>query len=118
MKQFEIPLKKIPRIIIACIVQHNIYIVNNEGIEGDQKAENKSARRIIEGEIGEDNELRGERARIAKMRKMIIAREDVPNVDEVNDAETNIYLLRENRNANDLLREATMMHKTLAENLQ
>lgn len=49
---------------------------------------------------------------------MILAREDVPNVDEVNDAETNIFLLRENRKANDLLREATMMHKTLTKNLQ
>ena len=51
------------------------------------------------------------------MRRKILAREDVPIADEENDAETYLFLLRENENANDLLREATAMHKTLAESL-
>ena len=41
----------------------------------------------------------------------------MPIADKENDAETNLFLLRENEKANDLLREATAMHKTLAEKL-
>ena len=51
------------------------------------------------------------------MRKKILAREDVSIANEENDAETNLFLLKENEKANDLLREATAMHETLAESL-
>ena len=63
------------------------------------------------------NELGGERAGIAKVRRMILAREDVPIEDEVNDVEIDLFILKENEKANDLLREATMMHELLAESL-
>ena len=119
MKRSEVPLRNMPDIVATCIVLHNICIVNNEGIEEDWiiEAENKLARRIIEGEVGEGSELRGERAGIAEVRRRILAREDVPIADEENDEETNLFLLRENEKANDLLREATAMHETLAESL-
>ena len=49
MKRHEVSLRNIHDIVAACIVLHNIYIVNNEGIEEDWiiEAENKLARRII-----------------------------------------------------------------------
>jgi len=119
MKRSEIPLKNMPDIVATCIVLHNLCIVNNEGIEEDWivEAESKLARRMIEGEIREGSELRGERAGIAEVRRRILANEDVPIADEVNDEETEIFLLKENEKATDLLREATAMHKTLAESL-
>ena len=43
--------------------------------------------------------------------------EDMPIADEENDADTNLFLLRKNEKANDLLWEATTMHETLAESL-
>ena len=106
-------------IVAACIVLHNICIVNNEGIEEDWiiEAENKLTRRIIEGEICEGNKLRGEKTGIAEVRRMILAKEDVPIADEENDAETYLFLLRENEKANDLLREAIVMYEILAESL-
>ena len=53
-----------PDIVGACIVLHNICIVNNEGIEGDWiiEAESKLARRIIEGDVRESSELRGKKS--------------------------------------------------------
>ena len=119
MKRPEVPLKNMPDIVASCIVLHNICIVNNEGIEEDWiiEAESKLARRIIEGDIREGSELRGERAGLAEVRRRILAREDVPIADEENDAETDLFLLKENEKANDLLREATTMHETLAESL-
>ena len=106
-------------IVAACIVLHNICIVNNKGIEEDWiiEAESKLARRIIESEICEGSELRGERVGIVEVRKMILAREDVLIADEKNDAETYSFLLRENEKVNDLLWEATAMHEILAESL-
>jgi hypothetical protein len=47
----------------------------------------------------------------------MLATEDAPIADEVNDKETEIFLLKENEKADDLLREATMMHELLAESL-
>ena len=83
---------------------HNICIVNNEGIKENWiiEPESKLARKIIEGEEGEDNELQGEKTRVAEMRRKIIAREHMPIGDEENDAEINSFLLRENEKANDL----------------
>jgi hypothetical protein len=90
MKRHEVPLRNMPDIVAACIVLHNICIVNNEGIEEDWiiEVESKLARRIIEGEVREGSELRGERAGIAEVRRRILAREDVLIADEENDAET------------------------------
>jgi hypothetical protein len=51
------------------------------------------------------------------VRRKILAREDVPIAHEENDAESNLFLLRENEKANDLLRGATAIRETLAENL-
>ena len=51
------------------------------------------------------------------MRRKILAREDVPIKDEDNDAETNLFLLRDNKKANNLLRKTTVMYETLAESL-
>ena len=119
MKRPEVLLRSMPDIVAAYVVLHNICIVNNEGIEEYWiiEAESKLARKIIEGEICEGNELREEKARIAEVRRRILAREDVPITDEENDAETNLFLLRENEMANDLLRKAIVMHETLAKNL-
>ena len=119
MKRSEVHLRNILDIVAACIVLHNICIVNNEGIEEDWiiEGENKLSRRIVEGEVREGSELREERSEIAEVRKMILAREDMPIADEENDEEINLFLLRENEKANDLLREATTMHETLAESL-
>jgi hypothetical protein len=47
----------------------------------------------------------------------MLATEDVPIADEVNDKETKKKLLKENKKADGLLREATMMHELLAESL-
>jgi hypothetical protein len=93
--------------------------VIKEGIEEDWivEAENKLSRRIDEGGIREDSELRGERAGIAEVKRRMLATEDAPIVDEVNDKEIEIFLLKENEKADYLLREATMMHELLAENL-
>ena len=44
----------------------------------------------------------------------ILAREDVPIEDEVNDAEIDLFILKEIEKTNDLLREATIMHEILA----
>lgn len=35
MKQSEVSLKNMPNIVAICIVLHNVWIVNNEGIEDD-----------------------------------------------------------------------------------
>jgi hypothetical protein len=119
MKRCEVPLRSMPDIVATCIVLHNLCIVNKEGIEEDWivEAENKLSRRIDEGGIREDSELRGERAGIAEVKRRMLATEDAPIADEVNDKETEIFLLKENEKADDLLREATMMHELLAESL-
>ena len=119
MKRPEVSLKNMHDIVASCIILHNICIVNNKGIEEDWiiEAESKLARRIIEDEICEGSELRGKIAEIVKVRRMILAREDVPIVDEENNAETYLFLSKENEKANDLLQEATMIHEILAESL-
>ena len=92
MKQPEVPLRIMPDIVATCIVLHNICIVNNEGIEEDWiiEAESKLARKIIEGEVGEDSVLRGEKTEIIEVRRRILAWEDMPIADEENDAKTNL----------------------------
>ena len=52
------------------------------------EAENKLARRVSEGEVREGSELRGERAGITDVKRRILAREDAPIADGVNDVET------------------------------
>jgi hypothetical protein len=47
----------------------------------------------------------------------MLATKDAPIAYEVNDKETEIFLLKEIEKADDLLREATMMHELLAESL-
>jgi hypothetical protein len=66
-------LKNMLDIVAACILLHNICIVNNEGIEKDWilKVESKLIRRIIEGDVREGSELRGEKAGIAEVRRII-----------------------------------------------
>jgi hypothetical protein len=81
------------------------------------EAENKLSRRIDEGEIREGSELRGERAGIVEVKRMMLTTEDAPIANEVNDEETEIFLLKENKKANNLLREATVMHELMAESL-
>lgn len=44
--------------------------------------------------------------------------EDVPIIDEVNDAKTKHFLLEQNEEANDLLQEAMVMQELWAKNLQ
>ena len=119
MKRSEVPLRNMPDIVATCIVLHNLCIVNNEGIEDEWivEAETKLAKRISEGEIRDGSELRGERAGLAEVKRRIIAREDAPIADEENDVETDLFILRENEKANDLLREATLMHELLAKSL-
>jgi hypothetical protein len=52
---------------------------------------------IDEGEIREDSELRGEKAGIIEVKRRMIATEDAPIADEVNDEETEIFLLKKKR---------------------
>ena len=106
-------------IVATYIILHNICIVNNEGIKKYWiiEAENKLVRRIIEDKVREGSELRGERATIAEEQRSILAREDVSIADEVNDIETNLFLLKKIEKANDLMWEATAMHETLLESL-
>lgn len=51
------------------------------------------------------------------MKKIIMASKDAPIPNKINDFKKKLFLLRENKNANDLLREATIMHNLLAESL-
>ena len=90
MKQCEVPLRNMPDIVATCIVLHNLCIVNKEGIEVDWivEAENKLSRKIGEGEIREGSELRGKRAEIAEMKRRMLATEDAPIANELNDEET------------------------------
>jgi hypothetical protein len=106
-----------PDMVATCIVLHNLYIVNNEGIEEDWivEAENELSRRIDEGKIREGSELRGKRAGIVKVKRMMLATEDAPITDEVNDEETK--KLYQEKNANDLMREAIIMHELMSKNL-
>lgn len=55
--------------------------------------------------------------RLVKVKRRILAMDDAPILDEVNDVESYLFLLRANEKANDLLKEATIMHKLLAESL-
>ena len=55
---------------------------------------------------------------IVEVRRNIIVGKDILIADEETDANAHLFLLRENEKANDLLREATSMHETLAENLR
>ena len=51
------------------------------------------------------------------MKRRMLATEDAPIADEVNNEEPKKILLKENEKANDLLREVTVMHELMAENL-
>ena len=78
-----------PDIAATCVVLHKLCIVNKEDIEKYWivEAENKLSRRIGEGLIWEDSELRGERARITEMKRRVLATEDAPIAGEWNDEE-------------------------------
>lgn len=81
------------------------------------EAENILATRVTEGESREGSELWGERARLAEVKRRIMARGDAPILDEVNDVKINLFLLREIEKEIDLLKEATIIYNLLAENL-
>ena len=51
------------------------------------------------------------------MKKKILARDDAPIPDKVNDVDTYLFLSREIEMANDLMREAIVMHNLLAKKL-
>jgi hypothetical protein len=51
------------------------------------------------------------------VKRKMLATEDAPIEDEVNDEEIEIFLLKETKKANNLLREVTVMHELMAENL-
>ena len=59
MKRPEVPLKNMFDVVVACIILHNICIVNNKGIEEDWiiESENKLARRIIKDIVREGSKL-------------------------------------------------------------
>ena len=98
-----------PDIVATCVVLHKLCIVNKEDIEKYWivEAENKLSRRIGEGLIWEDSELRGERARITEMKRRVLATEDAPIAGEWNDEEIKKKLKKENEKTIDLLREST-----------
>ena len=58
-----------------------------------------------------------ERVRIAEVWRTTLAREDVPIEDEVNDAKSDLFILKEKEKANDHLWEVTTMHEILVESL-
>jgi hypothetical protein len=105
-------------IVATCIVLHKLCIVNKDCIEEDWivEAENKLSRRIDEGGIRECSELRGKMVGIVEVKRRMLATEDAPIADEENDEETKKYI-KKNKKANDLLREATVLHELLAESL-
>lgn len=119
MKWSEILLRNMSYIISMCIVLHNLCIVNKEGIQDDWiiKDENKLATRATEEELWEGSELREEKAEFADVKKKILARDDAPIPDKVNDVDTYLFLSREIEMANDLMREAIVMHNLLAKKL-
>lgn len=84
---------------------HNLCIANNARIEEEWiiEAKNELARRINKREIREDNELQGEKAGLSKVRRKILARENIPIANKVNGVETKFFLLRKNKKANNLL---------------
>jgi hypothetical protein len=86
-------LRSMPDIVATCIVLHNLCIVNKKNIEEDWivEAENKLSRRIDEGEIREGSELRGKKAGIVEVKRKMLATEDAPIADEVNDEEIYIF---------------------------
>lgn len=86
MKQSEISLMNMPDILTTCIVLPNSYVVNNNQIEDEWivEAYNKSIKRVSKGETQEGNELREKIDRFPKVKINVIAREDFPIVDEVN----------------------------------
>ena len=86
-------------LVAVCIILYNICIVNNEGIEEYWIIEVKSklARKVSEGEVRENDELQGERAGFAEVRRNILTREDVSIADKENDAETNYFCCEELR---------------------
>ena len=116
MKRSEISLKNMLDIVATCII---LYIINNEGIEEDQiiEAENILAKRVIKGELREERELQEKKVWLAEMKKKVLARNDALILNDINDVESNLFLLRENEKANDLLSEATIMHNLLAKSL-
>ena len=72
-----------------CVVLHNLCFVNKKGIGEDWivQVKNKLNRKIGEGEIREGNELRGERAVIAQVKRRMLGTNDTPIANEVNDEE-------------------------------
>ena len=58
-----------------------------------------------------------ERVGIAEVWRTTLAREDVPIEDEVNDAKSDLFILKEKEKANDHLWEVTTMHEILVESL-
>ena len=82
-----------PDIVATSVVVHNLYIINKESIEEYWivEAENKLCRRIGEGEIWEGNELRGKKAGIAEVKRMMLPTEDVTIADELKDEKTYFF---------------------------
>ena len=119
MKQSEISLRNMLDIVATSMTLHNLCIVNNEGIEEDWiiKVDNKLAAIVTKGELWEGSELREEKAESADVKRKILARDDAPIPDKVNDVDAYLFLSREIEKANDLMREAIVMHNLLAKKM-
>ena len=119
MRRCDVPLRMIPDIVSTCIVMHNLCITMKDGFDVDwiTEAEEQLQKRIDSGDLRERQELRCERASIQEVKNRILNRDDFMATNEANDEEIEAFLLKENERAEDLLREATTMHKVLAKSL-
>ena len=93
------PLKNMLVIEAMYMILHNLCILNNECIEEDQivEAENKLVTSVIEEGLREGSESHGERVGIADMKRIFLARDDVPIQDEANDVETKLFFIKTRR---------------------
>ena len=55
--------------------------------------------------------------KLTEVKRMILVKDYAPIPDEMNDVKTYLFLLKENEKANDILKEAIVMHNLLAESL-
>ena len=90
----DMSLKNMLVIVAMYMILHNLCILNNECIIEGQivKAENKLVTSVIEEGLRKGIESQGEKAGIAEVKRIVLARDDVPIPDEVNDVETNLFL--------------------------
>lgn len=77
----------------------------------------KIAIRSIEKELRQHSESRGEKIEIVEVKLQSLVREDASIVDEVNNIDLFLCLLRQNKKTSDLLMGFTVIHNLLVQSL-